>query len=591
MAKKRRGGQPHPLFAGILFVIVVAAIIVVSIVVQKYRPSDTQADLFSYYEIEDADSQVVMYLDLESTDTSSILYDGDIYLTLAMAQQLDERFYYDANENILIYTTPTETIRANEGETCFTVKSSTDTGYVIVLEQNGTVYVNLKFLELYTNVTHTAWDDDENAPVRVLVWTKQHDLTVANAKQDAVVRTAATIKDDIVEEPASGSRVTVLSEADGWYYVMTENGHLGYIRTKDVGATSVVEDTASYDEAEYTSLTSDEKIHMVWHQVTNQTANDNLLNMMSGTKGINVISPTWFSLSDANGNFTSLADTDYVEDAHNLLSCEVWALIDDFGTDEDGSHWVNQVLPYTSKRTNLINQLIIAARTYGFDGINIDFEYISSSIAEDYIQFLRELSVECRNEGIVLSVDNYVPKSYNLYYDREEQGILCDYVIIMGYDEHNSSSDSAGSVASLEFVLNGILDTLEEVPAGKVINAVPFYTRVWTETPEEYAEDGDEIIEDAVNGNYVLESYAVGMDAAAELIADNNATKVWLEDLGQYYAEYTSGNSTVRIWLEDAASMTEKLKLIQEYDLAGVAGWKLGLESSDVWDLIVNYVK
>ena len=199
--------------------------------------------------------------------------------------------------------------------------------------------------------------------------------------------------------------------------------------------------------------------------------------------------------------------------------------------------------------------------------------------------------MECRNEGIILSVDNYVPKSYNLYYDREEQGILCDYVIIMGYDEHNSSSDTAGSVASLEFVLNGIVDTLEEVPAEKVINAVPFYTRVWTETPEEYAEDGDEIIEDAVNGNYVLSSYAVGMDSAAELIEEAGATKIWLEDLGQYYAEYTSGNSTVRIWLEDAASMTEKLKLIQEYDLAGVAGRKLGLESSDVWDLIVSYIK
>lgn len=587
--KKKSRGQANPIAAGVLFVIVIIAIAVISIVVEKLKPSETQADLYTYYGAETEGDDLLVFLDLEDYGIWGRKMDGDIYLELSFLQSIDDKFYWDDNEKVLIYTTPTEVIKASEGDEFFTVKTKTDTGYVIAREEEDQVYVNLQFAELYTNMTHTGYLDGDG-PARVLLWTKEHDQTVAPSKKGGTVRTGASIKDDIVEKPENGDNLTILEESGDWYYVFTENGNLGYIKKKETDTQKTVEDTNSYDTPIYTSITGDEDICMVWHQVTNQTANSNLLSMMSGTKGINVISPTWFSLSDSKGNFTSLASTSYVEDAHNVLNCQVWALIDDFSRDENGNSYVSQVLPYTSKRENLINQLIIAAKTYGFDGINIDFELITQSIAEDYIQFLRELSVECRNEGIVLSVDNYVPMTYNLYYDRAEQGILADYVIIMGYDEHTSSSDSAGSVASLPFVKNGIIDTLSEVPAQKVINAIPFYTRVWTETPEEYAQDGDIIIEDAINGNYVLSSEAVSMTKALSLVEENGASKVWLEELGQYYVEYSSGNSTVRIWLEEETSVEEKMKLIAENDLAGVAGWKLGLEDSSVWSVISSYL-
>jgi len=588
--RRKRKKQPNPIFAGVLFVTVVLIIAGVSIVVEKFKPSEEAADLYKYYGVAANSDEVAVYLNQEQSGVQAKYFEDELYVKLAFLQEIDQKFYWDVNEEILIYTTPTEVIKANEGEGAFMSTSKTEPGYVIVRNEEDCVYVNIKFAELYTNMSHTEYTGGDG-PARVQIWTEKHDLTVADGKNNPVVRTGESIKADVVEELANGAKFTILSENGEWSYVLTENGHRGYIRTKEIGAKEIIADAGTYKTPNYTNITSDEKICMVWHQVTNQTANERLLSMMSGTKGINVISPTWFSLSDAKGNFTSLASETYVNDAHNVLGCQVWALIDDFARDSDGKSYVSQVLPYTSKRENLINQLMISARTYGFDGINVDFELITQAISQDYMQFLRELSAECRKAGIVLSIDNYVPMPYNKYYGRAEQGVLADYVIVMGYDEHMAGSETAGSVASLSFVENGITGTLEEVPAEKVINAVPFYTRIWTETSEQYAQDGDTIVEDAINGNYAIGSEAVPMGTALDKVSENGAEKIWLEDVGQYYAEYTSGNSTVRIWLEEEKSMEEKMKLVSEYELAGVAGWKLGLEDSSIWDVIGKYLK
>ena len=219
---------------------------------------------------------------------------------------------------------------------------------------------------------------------------------------------------------------------------------------------------------------------MAWHVVTNQSANEKVLRTIADTKGLTTISPTWFTIADTNGNINSLASSQYVNYAHQS-NIEVWALVRDFDGGIGSYEESYEVLSYTSKRENLINQLIAEALQTGIDGINVDFEKISAECGEHYIQFIRELSVKCRQNGLVLSVDNYVPKTYNAHYHIEEQGKVADYVIIMGYDEHYSGSYESGSVASLNFVKEGIEATLNAVPKEKVINAVPFFTRLWKE--------------------------------------------------------------------------------------------------------------
>ena len=231
-----------------------------------------------------------------------------------------------------------------------------------------------------------------------------------------------------------------------------------------------------------------------------------------------------------------------------------------------------ELLSHTSSRENLENQLVNAALQNGIDGINVDFEQIPTDVGDHYIQFIRELSVLCRVNNLVLSVDNYVPKGYNTHYHREEQGVMADYVIIMGYDEHYAGSES-GSVASIGFVEDGIKKALKSVPADKLVNAVPFYTRIWTTT----------------DGNTT--SRAVGMQAAVDQLNSDGQVALWNDDCGQYVASYTVGNATRQIWFEEEKSIEAKMQVIQENNVAGVAGWKLGLEKSSVWPVISKYNK
>ena len=216
-----------------------------------------------------------------------------------------------------------------------------------------------------------------------------------------------------------------------------------------------------------------------------------------------------------------------------------------------------------------MNQLVTAALKVGLDGINIDFEYLSEDVGVHFLEFLRELSILCHQNNLVLSVDNPVPEDFTSHYDRAEQGRVVDYVIIMGYDEHYVGSEEAGSVASLPWVEQGIKDTLEEVPAKRVINAIPFYTRLWKKT------DGG-----------ALTSEAIGMDQAQEVITANNVETYWDKTTSQNYGKYEADGATYEIWLEDAQSIAEKVKLISQYKLAGVAEWKLGFENSSIWQVI-----
>ena len=315
--------------------------------------------------------------------------------------------------------------------------------------------------------------------------------------------------------------------------------------------------------------------------------------MIADTKGLTTISPTWFSVKDTSGNLTSIASSEYVNYAHQS-NLEVWGLIRNFdplgGQGITTSAETHELLSRTSSRENLTNQLISEALQAGLDGINVDFETIAEETGEHYIQFIRELSVKCRKNGIVLSVDNYVPKGYNAHYHRKEQGIVADYVIIMGYDEHYGGSYESGSVASIGYVRDGIEETLKEVPAEKVINAMPLYTRLWKEVPKTEGELAEQEGTEAANYSVKVTSEAYAMKKARKAAEDAGAEFTWDEETAQNYAQWESDGATYKMWLEDLQSLEEKLKVMKENNLAGTAVWKLGFESQDLWELILKYV-
>ncbi len=571
-------------------VIAVIALVIMAIgnMIEQNKPSKTKADeeeinkLFLLYDgyIEDedeirfdnatkaADNQVAIILQNKIVKDRAIIDEnGKLYLDVEFVQNsLNSRFYWDNNENILIYTTPTEVIKADVGSMDYYVTKVKNTmNYVIVKTEGQKVYVALDYVKQYSNIEASFYENPNRLCI-INEWNVAVDVAILKSGDN--IRVSKSIKSDILNSYEEDMEIVILEQSGKWSKVVTNDGYTGYIKTSTLKNTTTKTYVSNFVQPEYTSIKKDFTINMAWHMVTNSTANSQLVDLVTSAKGLNVISPTWFRLNDNEGNYSSLADSDYVTRAH-LIGLEVWAMIDDQSPDSDN----RQIFAYTSKRERLVNQLVAAAIEYDLDGINIDFEYITGDIAESYIQFLRELSVKCRINGIVLSVDDKVPDLSNLYYDRKEQGAIVDYVIMMGYDEHWGEGSGAGSVASLPWVTEGIEKTLTEVPAEKLINAIPFYTRIWQED---------------ANGNYV-DSQAVDMQTAANALANNGAQAVWVDGVGQNYGEFNSGDLIYRIWLEDAKSIEEKMKLIGTYNLAGVSAWRLGYENSDIWNTIIKY--
>ncbi len=559
MKKKRR-----IVFPIISALIVIAALAVLGRVVSRYIPSNQWMDTQEYFDT--SGSEIALIMQDQLVRYKGMQKDDRIYLEHeAVTEYLNSRFYWDESKNVLLFTTPTEIYQIPPDSQEYTVGDETRTeDYVIAFEENGILYLDIEFVKKFTFMEYEFMAE----PNRMIIRYEKTPQTAASMKRSTSVRFQGGIKSPILTKVSKGDKVMIVEEMEDWTRVLTEDGYLGYVKNNTLGdkseETLEIED---FTEPVYTSLTQDEKVTLVWHQVTNMDANANLSDDLEGVEGVNVISPTWFSILDNQGSLTSLADQDYVEEAHDR-GMQVWALIDNFSTNID----TQVVLASMDARMNIQDQLIEAAKTYQFDGINIDFEAIPEASGEDYIQFIREMSVKCRNNGIVLSVDNPVPQPYTLHYDRTEQGIVADYVIIMGYDEHYVGSD-VGPVASMNFVTSGVAQTVEEVPSGKVINAIPLYVRIWNTDSE---------------GN--VSSEAVSMAAAQSAVEEAGAEIVRDEEAGQDYAQwYGSDGSLYQVWLENDDSVGARAQLIEEYELGGIAAWKLGLEQSSVWDVISEY--
>lgn len=567
--------------ATLILLVIVTIIYVVGNIIEKYTPTDEKANLTEYFEMSKED-EVALILQNVKAEEKGLIANDQIYLEYSTVKTyLNSRFYWDPNENVLLYTTPTDVVSAQVGSKDYYIGKTKNTeNYDIVKVDGSNAYIAIDFIQKYTNISYEKFSE----PNRVHITYEWGNTTYAELKKDESVRVKGGIKSPILTDVLEGSRVTIIEQGEDWSKVRSEDAFIGYIKNKNLINISEQAEARSFEEPVYTNISKDYEINLVWHQVTEKAANDKLLTLLADTKGVNTISPTWFSLIDNEGNISSLADATYVQHAHQL-GIEVWALIDNFN-DELSTF---EVLSYTSKREKLINQLIAAAIEYDLDGINIDFEELKTEEGEPFIEFIRELSIKCRNNGIVLSIDNYVPSEFSALYNRKEQGIVADYVIVMGYDEHYATSEEPGSVASISFVRSGIENTLLEVPKEKVINAVPFYTRLWIETPKSEEEIASET-ESTEYIPYTLSSEVYSMANSDKLITSNGLTPMWDETTAQYYANYEIDGIGYEIWLEEEASIEEKMKLIDEFDLAGVACWKLGLEKQSIWDTIIKYV-
>ena len=537
-----------PVIAVAVLVILVAILGIVTHVVMKYIPSSEKMDLNEYYG-EMADGEIALVIGTEKLEERGLV-DGDrVYLPLDVVNTyLNQRYYWDSANQQILYATPSELTSAS---------ASSEAGDKVWVKDDK-VYLNLTYVQEFTDLDAYITKD----PYRIAIQYKFKNVKTVTVKKNTSIRYRGGIKSAILTSVKKGTKLRLIEEMENWDQVATDDGYIGYIDKKKVGEAEKTKFERSFNREQYSYLTMDSKVNMVWHQVTSTDANAYFADATANMTGVNVISPTWFYLTDTSGNIASIASADYVSQAHEK-GLQVWGLIDNF-TQEVST---TETLSSTAARQNIISQLIQAAKDVGMDGINVDFESLSEDVGIHFLEFLRELSIECHKNNLVLSVDNPVPEDFTSHYDRAEQGRVVDYVIIMVYDEHYVGSE-AGSVASLPWVEQGIQDTLDEVPAERVINAIPFYTRLWRTT----------------GGNVTSE--AIGMDQAQQTIADNNVETYWDKTTSQNYGKYDIDNSTYQIWLEDAQSVAEKVKLVSKYDLAGVSAWKLGFENNGIWQVI-----
>lgn len=569
--RRRTKSRIDPRVFGMMVIFLILVIVAAAFLIRKYSPSKERMDLDQYFHMEE-ENELAIIVQNTLIEEKGIVLDGRPYVSTAVVKEyLNSRFYWDSAENLYIYTTPTEMITAHVGDKNYTSgKQNTDTDYQIVKVEDGTAYIALEYVKLHTAMDYEYMEE----PNRVQITNEYGEIPVVTAKKNSEVRYRAGIKSPILTEVRKGDQLFVLDEGENqvekWTKVRTADGYIGYIKDNKLKSQTTITTVSDFEEPVYENISKDHTINLAWHQVTNQEANNQVLEKIANAKGLTTISPTWFFIKDDNGGIQSLASQSYVDYCHQN-GVEVWGLVENITYKDQFS--ITNVLNKTSSRQNLVTQLIAQAIQYGLDGINVDIEALPGEAGDGFIEFIRELSIMCRRNNIILSVDNYVPMAYNQNYNRKEQGIVADYVIIMGYDEHFAGSEEAGSVASIGYVRNGIEKTLEDVPAEKVINAVPFYTRLWQ-----------------TNASGELSSSALGMNSADKVLNNQGVTPEWSEEEAQYYAEFENADGYYQIWLEEERSIEEKAKLIKEYDLAGIAAWRLGYERDEIWDVILKYV-
>lgn len=562
--KEQQKKKAAPVLVVLILIVLVGAAGVVSFLINRYKPGTEYMAGNEYFNLTDENS-VALIQNGELLEEQAVLIGGEPYAAYTYVEsQLNSCFYWDEETKGILLTTSGGVQTLLPGDAA--VAKTPGGQPAVQQESDGTVYISMDVVKEYTDLDYAYYND----PNRVVIRNEWDGVEQATVQSDtAQVRQKGGIKSLILADVQKGDTLLYLENLDNWCKVMTADGYTGYIQTEDISEPEAIEARTAKKDS-YERITRDHKINLVWHQSTSTESNDAMAEMTAEMTGVNVISPTWFSVTDETGTISSLASADYVKLAHDA-GREVWGLIDNFNEAFDET----TDLAYASVRSRIIEQLLAEAASCGMDGINVDFENLKEAGIPHYLQFLRELTSAAHAQNLVVSVDTPVPQAYTMYYQRGEQARFVDYMIVMAYDEHFAGSEEAGSVSSLPFVQQAVEEMTRVMPADQVICGIPFYTRVWTEK----------------FGQSAITSEVLGMDGAKNYAKENQMTETWDASLGQNVATVETSDARYTIWMEDEQSMEEKLKVIQSADLAGVAEWKLGFERADVWSLISKYIE
>lgn len=499
---------------------------------------------------------------------AGVFYDEEVYLPFNFVQEyLDPSIKWNEKSKMVVITTDKEVFHLPLGKKDGLLNLEPYSFTYPVIEKQGKIYLPVNPINTYYNLA-IKYLKNENMVVI-------HDLKKPIQEAEALVATKLRLKPNFssawTEKITAGQKLLIMNEKNGWYWVETSQGLMGYIDKNQVELTSIKMLEVS-EEVYQPWNPLGEKIMLTWEGAWGNTVNPDKIGELPG---VHVLSPTWFHL-DENGLVKNSAEQKYVTWAHET-GRQVWGLFDN-GFDPDLTH---AMLSDADLRIKVIKQLLTYVDLYQLDGINLDFENMYLKDKEAFVQFVRELTPLLHEKDRIVSVDvTFISRSENwsMCYDRESLGEIVDYMMVMAYDEHGTFSKSAGSVASLPWVERGIKAILEQVPNEKVILGVPFYTRLWQESIDE-------------NGQKKLSSEAISMERAEKWLAENKAQVVKDEATGQNYVEVKKGKVIYKMWLEDEYSLQKRIELMKKYRLAGIAAWRRGYEKEKVWPVMAEMLR
>lgn len=567
-----------PVIIAVVLILIIGAVAFGGGLIEKYSYGKEYADLDDYYGLEngavgDADGELAIVLQDELIEERAAVIGGRVYFDYDVVRAyFNDGFYADRNEQKLLYTSATDTVQAVFGAQAYSDRDGEHPlDHAACLLQGDKLYLAADYVKMFANFSYEKFDR------HLQVYTEWGIRKTSEISKKTMLRIQGGIKSPILRELEAGERVELLEEMGTWSKVKTSDAMIGYVENKRLANvdTEVEEPVTDWVPEEYTRVMLEGKVNLGWHAIYKTAGNDSLDTVVAEGKGLNVIAPTWFSLKDGEGTVESFASAKYVERAHGY-GLKVWGVWDDFNySANNGVPAVDTLalLSSTTKRQEFAQNIVATAVGLGLDGINLDFERLTEETRVHFTQFLREMSVLCRQNGLTLSVDISVPLNSNNAMRLDVQGLVADYVIMMGYDEHWGGCRNPGSVASISFVSDGLDRVLEHVPAAQVINALPFYTREW--------KTEGETVTDVAIPICNLKAYLEHLDRDDEVI--------WDENVCQHYLEWQSESATYQIWLEDADSLREKLNVMNARKIGGVAVWRLGYGTKEAWELVAAY--
>lgn len=497
--------------------------------------------------------------------------DGSFYFHVPLLQSLlDPNIFWDPEEGYLAITTEDKLLQMDSTQLTWHLNQEPFELRFPLLMIEGEPYLDLEPLE-FVYPLDLNYIADTN---RMIVSDSQIPTIGAKInKKKAWLRAEPHLRSGRLAQVLFDEELILLSEDRHWAEVQTTKGLIGYLPKRQLNLAGILwsEKPRTVDRPPWKPIGG--KINLVWEHVAHPAGNPKT-DILDSLEGVNVYSPTWFHLADAQGNIINYANSSLADQARREGK-QIWALFSNSFDPEMTAEFLHN----PQARNQAISQLMAYTQMYQLDGINIDFENIPAKNKDLLVQFVRELAPMLREQGLVVSMDVTFKSnsgSWSLIYDRQALGEAVDYLMIMAYDEHWATSPVPGSVASLPWVENGLKAILKEVPPEKIILGLPLYARLWTVTKE-----GDQSS---------VSSKAWSMNQTQKWLKENNLEPSLDPTTGQYFAQLENGNQHYLLWLEDENSLAKRVELVHQYGLAGVASWQRGFAKKEIWPALARYL-